>query len=124
MGSHIQALFNSTKSHIMTNEEKAQELGIKHARQYHHNSYPDYSDNNEYVFSNKEIENACVEMAEWKDEKFTKERRETLQQAYDSANKTNEAVAELVRERIRTDIEQWLTEHGLEWELKDILDLI
>lgn len=54
----------------MTNEEKAQELGSIHARQYHHNTYPEYSHNSELVFSNKEIEAACNEMAEWKDKKI------------------------------------------------------
>lgn len=70
------------------------------------------------------VMSCLMEMAEWKDKEFAEERREILQQAYDSANKTNEAVAELVRERIRTDIKQRLTEHGLELELEDILDLI
>lgn len=89
----------------MTNEEKANEICKRHI-----------FDSNLY--------NGCMEMAEWKDEEFAKERCEILQQAYDSANKTNETVVELVREKIRTDVKEWLIEHGLEWELKDILDLI
>lgn len=54
----------------MKNTDKAKELGGKHARQYHHNTYPEYSHNSEFVFSNNEIETACKEMAEWKDECF------------------------------------------------------
>lgn len=89
----------------MTNEEKANEICKRHI-----------FDSNLY--------DGCMEMAEWKDEEFTKERHELIQKANNAINKANETMAELVRDRIRTDIEQWLTEHGLEWELKDILDLI
>lgn len=51
----------------MTNEEKAKELSKIFARQYHHNTYTEYSNNSEFVFSNEEIENAVMAMAEWKD---------------------------------------------------------
>jgi hypothetical protein len=54
----------------MTNSEKAKELGDKFARQYHHNNYPEFSSNSEFVFSNKEIEQACNEMANWKDQRI------------------------------------------------------
>lgn len=42
-------------------ETKAHELSQKYARQYKHNNC-DLTDNNEFVFSNKEIEDACVEL--------------------------------------------------------------
>lgn len=74
--------------------------------------------------SNDECFLSALEMAEWKDKEFAKERHELIQKANDAVNKANETMAELVRDRIRTNIEQWLTEHGLEWELEDILDLI
>jgi hypothetical protein len=55
----------------MTNQEKSKELGIKYerlyARQYYHNVYPEYSNDSGFVYSNKEIEMACQEMAEWKE---------------------------------------------------------
>lgn len=54
----------------MTNKEKATELGIKYARQYHHNTYPEYSTDSGFVYSKKEIEKACQEMAEWKGQKM------------------------------------------------------
>lgn len=70
------------------------------------------------------VMSCLMEMSEWKDKEFAKERHELIQKANDAVNKANETMAELVRDRIRTNIEQWLTEHGLEWELEDILDLI
>lgn len=42
-------------------EIKAHELSKKYARQYKHNNC-DLTDNNEFVFSNKEIEDACVDL--------------------------------------------------------------
>ena len=54
----------------MTNKEKARELANCFARQYHHNTYPELSHNNEFVFSNEEIEKACLEMAEWKEQQM------------------------------------------------------
>lgn len=52
----------------MTNKEKAKKLGYIYSRQYHHNTYPKFSDNSEFVYSNKEVEAACIEMAEWKEQ--------------------------------------------------------
>lgn len=47
----------------MTDKEKSKQLSKMYARQYRHN----VSDDNEFVFSNNEIELACNKMAEWKD---------------------------------------------------------
>ena len=62
----------------MTNEEKAKELGKKYARQYHHNKYPEFSSNSEFVFSNEEIEKACNEMAEWKEKQLKEQEKRLL----------------------------------------------
>ena len=62
----------------MKDEEKAKELASKYARQYHHNTYPEQSSNGEFVFSNEEIEKACLEMAEWKDSQL----KQTLMQFF------------------------------------------
>jgi hypothetical protein len=52
------------------NEEKANEIGKKHARQYHHNTFEGGLKNNEFVFSDEECMKSALEMAEWKDQKF------------------------------------------------------
>lgn len=67
----------------MTNDKKAKELGDKFARQYHHNNYPEFSSNSEFVFSNKEIEKACNEMANWKDQQFQEEKKQLIKRASD-----------------------------------------
>ena len=46
---------------MRTYEIKAHELSQKYARQYKHNNC-DLTNDNEFVFSNKEIEDACVEL--------------------------------------------------------------
>ena len=47
---------------MKTIEERARVLGLTYARQYHHNS--DYlAGNNDFVYSNEEIADACIEMA-------------------------------------------------------------
>lgn len=69
----VNALSDALEPHIpmpqasSTDREKAAILAKAYARQYHHSSYPEYSDNSEFVFSNEEIEQACIEMAEWKE---------------------------------------------------------
>ena len=52
----------------MNNEKKARELSKKFARQYHANNWPEWSDDEAFHYSNEEINNACLEMAQWKDE--------------------------------------------------------
>lgn len=59
-----------------SNEEKAKELSKKYARQYRHNVYIPFDD--VFVFSNEEINNACLKMAEWKDKQFAKEKKRWL----------------------------------------------
>ena len=54
----------------MSDQEKAKGLSLHFARQYHHNTYPEYNNNGEFVFSNEEIEIACNKMAEWKNDVF------------------------------------------------------
>ena len=54
----------------MNNEEKARELSKKFARQYHANNWPEWSDDEAFHYSNEEINNACIEMARWKDEQL------------------------------------------------------
>ena len=56
----------------MNNEEKARELSKKFARQYHANNWPECSDDESFHYSNEEIKNACLEMAQWKDEQLSK----------------------------------------------------
>lgn len=67
----------------MTNEEKATELGIKYARQYHHNTYPELSDNSGLVTSKEEIKEACMYMAQWKEHQFSEEKKQLLKRAGD-----------------------------------------
>ena len=62
----------------MKDEEKAKELSSKYARQYHHNTYTEPSSNSEFVFSNEEIDRACLEMAKWKDEQYEEEKKNWL----------------------------------------------
>ena len=59
----------------MTNEEKAKELSKKFARQYHANNWPEWSDDESFHYSNEEINNACIEMAQWKDEQFKEQKK-------------------------------------------------
>lgn len=51
----------------MTDKEKAELLAGAYQRQYHHNTYPELSDNSEFVTSEEEIKKACMYMAQWKD---------------------------------------------------------
>ena len=51
----------------MTDEEKAELLAGAYQRQYHHNTYPELSNNSEFVTSKEEIKKACMVMANWKD---------------------------------------------------------
>ena len=62
----------------MNNEEKAKKLSKMYARQYRHN----VSDNEEFVFSNEEIEIACNKMAEWKDRILEIKVRELLYNSF------------------------------------------
>lgn len=55
---------------IMSNKEKVEFLPGVYQRQYHHNTYPEFSDNSEFITSKEEIKNACMEMAEWKNKQF------------------------------------------------------
>ena len=55
---------------VMTNEEKAKEIGKKHARQYHHNTFEGGLKNSEFVFSDEECMKSALEMAEWKDKEW------------------------------------------------------
>lgn len=63
----------------MEDGKKAKELASKYARQYHHNTYPESSSNGEFVFSDEEIEKACLEMAEWKDKQFGEEKKKLVE---------------------------------------------
>lgn len=63
----------------MTNEEKAEELSKMYARQYRHNRYIPFDD--VFVFSNEEINNACLKMAEWKDKQFAEEKKQWIEKA-------------------------------------------
>lgn len=47
-------------------KEMAELLAGTYQRQYHHNTYPELSDNSEFVTSKEEIKEACMYMAEWK----------------------------------------------------------
>lgn len=47
-------------------KEMAELLAGTYQRQYHHNTYPELSDNSEFVTSKEEIKKACMQMAEWK----------------------------------------------------------
>ena len=49
------------------NEERAELLAGAYQRQYHHNDYPELSNNSEFVTSKEEIKEACMVMAIWKD---------------------------------------------------------
>lgn len=49
----------------MTNEEKAQDIGLLNARQYRHNYGSE-----ELTDSVNECIQSCIEMAEWKDRQF------------------------------------------------------
>ena len=51
----------------MTNKEMAELLAGAYQRQYHHNDYPELSDNSEFVTSKEEIKEACLQMAKWKE---------------------------------------------------------
>lgn len=57
VGSHIQALFNSTKPNIMTNKEKAYEISERYATS-------DYFPTDEEISAYE----TAMEMAEWKDQ--------------------------------------------------------
>ena len=59
-------------------EEKASELSKKFARQYHANNWPEWSDDEAFHYSNEEINKACLEMAQWKDEQYNEEKKELL----------------------------------------------
>lgn len=59
VGSHIQALFNSTKPNIMTNKEKAYEISERYATS-------DYFPTDEEISAYE----AAMEMAEWKDQRI------------------------------------------------------
>lgn len=52
---------------IMTNEEKAKEIGHTYARQYRHNCGGD-----DFVFSSEECSDSALEMAKFKDDYFKK----------------------------------------------------
>lgn len=51
----------------MKDKEMAELLAGTYQRQYHHNTYPELSDNSEFVYSKEEIKEACMQMAEMKD---------------------------------------------------------
>ena len=55
---------------ITNNEDKAEFLASTYQRQYHHNTYPELSNNSEFVTSKEEIKEACMEMAEWKEKQI------------------------------------------------------
>lgn len=63
----------------MNNSEKAAELSKKFARQYHANTWPEWSDDEEFHYSNGEINNACNEMAEWKERQMIEKACEWLE---------------------------------------------
>lgn len=50
----------------MKDKEMAELLAGAYQRQYHHNTYPELSDNSEFVTSKEEIKEACMYMAQWK----------------------------------------------------------
>lgn len=54
----------------MKDKEMAELLAGAYQRQYHHNTYPELSDNSEFVTSKEEIKNACMYMAQWKDKQM------------------------------------------------------
>lgn len=56
----------------MKDKEMAELLAGAYQRQYHHNTYPELSDNSEFVTSKEEIKEACMYMAEWKEQQFQK----------------------------------------------------
>ena len=60
----------------MTDKGKAELLAGAYQRQYHHNDYPELSDNSEFVTSKEEIKEACMYMAQWKDKEW-RERAQT-----------------------------------------------
>lgn len=54
----------------MTNEEMTELLAGTYQRQYHHNTYPELSDNSEFVTSKEEIKKACIQIAKWKEKQM------------------------------------------------------
>ena len=89
----------------MTNDKKAKELGDKFARQYHHNNYPEFSSNSEFVFSNEEIEKACNEMANWKDQKFQEEKKQWIEKAFDLIENNIDTYLSINRDMMEAQIE-------------------
>ena len=64
-----------------TDKEKANEIGKKHARQYHHNTFEGGLKNNEFVFSDEECMKSALEMAEWKDQQFAEQKQQLIKKA-------------------------------------------
>lgn len=54
----------------MKDKEMAEILAGAYQRQYHHNTYPELSDNSEFVTSKEEIKEACMYMAKWKEKQM------------------------------------------------------
>lgn len=65
----------------MENEKSAELLAGAYQRQYHHNTYPELSNNSEFVTSKEEIKYACMIMAAWKDKQFKEEKEKWLDKA-------------------------------------------
>lgn len=64
----------------MKDKEMAELLAGTYQRQYHHNTYPELSDNSEFVTSKEEIKKACMQMAEWKEKQMIEKAVEWLKE--------------------------------------------
>lgn len=64
----------------MNNKDKARELSKKFARQYHANTWPEWSNDESFHFSNEEIYNGCLEMAVWKEQQMIQKAVEWLEE--------------------------------------------
>ena len=103
----------------MTNKEKAKELASKYARQYHHNIYPQQGSNSEFVFSNEEIDKACLKMAEWKDEQFSIERKQLIEKANKAVTQSFENGAIFKKQEMIEKACKWLLDHVAEYKYYD-----
>ena len=74
----------------MTTEDKAKELSIKFARQYHHNTSSDLPNDGDFVFSDEECYNCAMEMAAWVEQRMVEKTVERIEKFVDNYKRSIE----------------------------------